>query len=182
MRGTTTAKSRRGLPLLLAVLCASCAQVEADVPEAQVTQKGVAFHGTGGWGTWPGEVSALQSFVLSSDNLSWVKDLNSKIYVTQVDLRAASGVDDLSFIHYAHVTIADAENMWKPVEIVDYMRPDNQGPTPLLTAKTLHPVDVTEVWRAKKVVVSIALAGELPSKPWKADVTLHLSGKISYKL
>lgn len=168
--------------LLAAVLCASCAEVEAEVPAARVTQKNLSFQGAGQWGSLPGDVSAEQSFTLSGDNLSWVKDLNSEVYVTQVDFRATGGVEDLSFIRYAHVTMADAENQWTPVVVLDYMRPDDQAPTAVLTAKTLYPVDVSNVWKGEKVLVSIALAGTLPDKAWTADVTLHLSGKITYKL
>lgn len=167
--------------MALAVAAVSCAQVEADVPEAQVTQKGVAFYGVGK-GDWHGEVSATQSFTLSSDNLSWVKDLNSKIYLTQIDLRATGSVQDLSFIHYAHITMSDADKMAMPVELADYVRPDNQAATSLLTAKTPSPIDISKIWTAEKLLVTVTLAGDLPDKSWSVDVILHLSGKISYKL
>lgn len=176
--------------LKLALACAtvagaSCAQVEADVPEAQITKKGVSFHGTG-WGGGGGrhdEVSATQTFTLSSENLSWVKDLNSKIYVTEIDLSAVSGVTDLNFIHYAHVSIADADSRKSaPITIVDYARPDNMAPSTMLVAKAPYPVDISTVWTAKKILVTISLAGDLPDKSWSVDVILHLAGKISYKL
>jgi hypothetical protein len=184
MRTTSTSKTLPVVMLLLAATAAaSCAEVEAEVPEATVTQKGLAFRSVE-WGgqDWPGEVSVMQTFTLSSANLSWVKDLNSTIYITQIDITATSGVDDLGFIHYAHVTMADAEKVWLPVVLVDYMRAENQGPLPVLHAKTLYPVNVSEVWKAKKLLVTIALAGKIPDKSWTVDLTLHLSGKISYKL
>ena len=179
-------RSPINIALLTLALSASaaCAQVEADVPEAQVTQKGVSFHGTG-WsgGGWHDEASVTQSFTLSSANLSWVKDLNSKIYVTEIDLEAASGVQDLSFIHYAHITIANADSkMSVPITIVDYVRPDNMAPSSKLTAKTPYPIDISRVWTAKKLLVTISVAGDLPEKSWSVDVIIHLSGKISYKL
>jgi hypothetical protein len=62
------------------------------------------------------------------------------------------------------------------------MRPDGQPPTAVLSAKTLYPVDVSQIWKAKQVLVTVALAGTLPDKPWTADATLYLSGKITYKL
>ena len=173
------------LKLLLAcasVSGASCAQVEADVPDAQVTQKGVSFRGSG-WGGYHDEASVTQSFTLSSANLSWVKDLNSKIYVTEIDLEATSGVQDLSFIHYAHVSIVDADTkMAVPINIVDYVRPNNMAPSSKLTAKTAYPIDITKVWTAKKLLVTVSLAGDLPEKSWSVDVIIHLSGNISYKL
>jgi len=167
--------------MVLAAAAVSCAQVEADIPEAQVTQKGVAFRGASSGG-WHGEVSATQSFTLTSDNLSWVKDLNSKLYLTQIHLQAASGVQDLSFIHYAHITMSDADKKAMPVELVDYVRPDHQAPTALLTAQTPYPIDISKIWTVKKLVVTVTLAGDLPDKDWSVDVILHLSGKISYKL
>jgi hypothetical protein len=72
--------------------------------------------------------------------------------------------------------------MTMPVVIVDYVRPDNMAPTSVLTAKTPYPIDVSKVWTAKKVLVTVTVAGDLPHKPWTVDVILHLSGKISYKL
>jgi hypothetical protein len=172
-------------PLLLVMVAmataSACAQVEADVPEAQVTQKGVSFHGTG-YSGWSSEVSTTQTFTLDKSNLSWVKDLNSKIYLTQIDLRATGTVQDLSFIHYAHVTMSDGDKLAMPVEVVDYKRPDNQGATSLITSKTDYPVDVSKLWTAKKIVVTVSVAGDLPDKSWAVDVILHLSGKISYKL
>jgi hypothetical protein len=66
--------------------------------------------------------------------------------------------------------------------VLDYMRPDQQGPTPVLSAKTLYPVDVSQAWKAKKVLVTVSLAGMFPDKAWTADLTLHFSGKLSYKL
>jgi len=165
---------------LAAALVASCAEVEAEVAEAQVTQKGVSFHGTG-WSGWNDEVAATQTFALSSENLSWVKDLNSKIFLTQIDLQAASGTKDLSFIHYAHVTMTgDRKTM--PLDVAEYVRPENQGETPVVTAKMPNPVDISMVWTADKVFVTITLAGRLPERAWSVDVTLYLSGKMSYKL
>ena len=166
---------------LSAALIASCAEVEAEVPEAQVTQKGVSFHGMGRGDGWNGEVAATQTFTLSSANLSWVKDLNSKIYLTQIDLRPASGVEDLSFIHYARAVMA-GDHKTMPVELVNYVRPDHQDEIPVLEAKSPHPVDISQAWAADKVLVTVTVAGRLPERPWSVDVTLYLSGKMSYKL
>jgi len=166
---------------LFAVLTASCAEVEAEVPEAQVTQKNVSFHGIDGWGGWDGEVSATRTFALSADNLSWVKDLNSKVYLTQIDLRAVGGTKDLSFIHYAHAVMA-GDHKTAPVEIASYVRPDDHKEIPVLSAKTPYPVDISRVWEADKVLVTISVAGRLPERGWSVDVTLYLSGKMSYKL
>jgi hypothetical protein len=182
MHKTSNNVVRRVLPLLVVVLSAACAEVEAEIPEAQVTQKNILFQGMGDLGALVGEVSATQTFTLTSANLSWVKDLDSKIYVTQIDLKARSGIEDLGFIRYAHVSMSDFDSKWQSVEVLDYTRPEDQAPTTVLSAKTLYPIDITQVWKAKKVLVTISLAGVLPDKAWTGEVTLHLSGKISYKL
>lgn len=182
MRTTTTSR----IPLMVVLACAaaaaaSCAKVEAEVPEAEVTQKSVAFQGIPG-GHALGEVSTTQTFTLTADNLSWAKDLNSEVYATEVELRAASGVQDLSFIHYARVTMSDGSgSSAAAVEVVDYERPDNMTPSPVISAKTLRPIDVTQVWAADKIVITMQLAGVFPEQAWSADVILHMGGKISYK-
>jgi len=165
---------------LAATLVASCAEVEAEVPEVEVTEKGVSFRGVGGGGGH-GEVSATQTFALDSENLSWVKDLNSKVYLTQIELRATGGTKDLGFIHYAQVVMA-GDHDTKPVTLVDYVRPEPHGELPVLTARTPAPVDISAVWTAEKVWVTVTVAGRLPERAWTVDVTLRLSGKLSYKL
>jgi hypothetical protein len=162
---------------------AGCAQVEAEVPAAEVTQKNIAFQGTGmADSVWSGEVAATQTFELSSDNLAWVKELNSKVYLTQIDLMATRGASDLGFIQFARVTMSDAQGNDLPVELINYARAANAPASPQLSAKTPHPIDISKMWTAKKVLVTVSVAGTLPELGWSVDVTLHLSGKISYKL
>ena len=182
MRTTTTR-----IPLVMALTfaaaaAASCAKVEADVPQAEVTQKSVDFRGVPG-SSQLGEVSITQSFTLTSDDLSWAKDLNSEVYAYEVELKAVGPIQDLSFIHYAHITMADGTDgaTTPPVEIVNYERPANAVVSPVIEAKTLFPINVSQVWAAKKVVITMVLAGVFPEEAWAADVTLHMSGKISYK-
>jgi hypothetical protein len=187
MRTTTTRVPTTRVPLVVAVTftaaaAVSCAKVEADVPQAEVTQRAIAFQGLPG-GSQLGEVSVTQSFTLTSDDLSWAKDLNSEVYAYEVELKAVGAVQDLSFIHYAHITMADGSDgaTTSPVEIVNYERPENASPSPVIDAKTLYPINVSEVWAAKKVVITMVLAGVFPEVAWSADVTVHMSGKISYK-
>lgn len=171
------------LTAALLALSAGCAQVEAEVPSAEVTQKNLVFQGSGMAGTgWNGEVAATQTFVLSADNLDWIKDLNSKVYLTQIDLAATRGVENLDFIHFARVTMADADGKELPVELVNYARANEAPSSAHLSAKTPYPIDISKVWTAKKLLVTVSVAGTLPEVGWSVDVTLHLSGKISYKL
>jgi hypothetical protein len=167
---------------LAAATLASCARVEADIPDTRVTEKSVNFQGIPG-SQLAGEVSITQSFTLTSDDLSWVKNLNSEVYAYEVEMTAAAGVQDLGFIHYARVTMASGETGADatPTEVVNYERPDDFTPSPALHANTTYPVDVTKAWAAKKVIITLQLVGIFPEQDWAVDVTLHMSGKISYK-
>jgi hypothetical protein len=168
---------------LAAATTASCARVEAEIPEAKVTQKAVSFEGVPG-GQVDGEVSITQSFTVTADDLSWAKDLNAEVYIYEVELKAVGGVQDLGFIHYARIVITDgtADSTTPAAEVINYARPDNYTPSAVLDVKTTQPVNLTAIWAKKQVVVTMQLAGIFPEETWTADVTLHLSGKISYKL
>jgi hypothetical protein len=167
---------------LVVATAASCAQVDAEIPEAKVTQKAVSIEGVPG-GELAGEVSITRTFTVTADDLSWAKDLNAEVYAYEVEIKATSGVADLGFIHYARVTISDGstDSTLPPLEVVNYARPDNYTPSAVLDVKTTQPVNVTAIWAKKKVVVTMQLAGIFPEQSWTADITLHLSGKISYK-
>jgi len=179
---TTTTKTSLVVALTFAAAAASCAKVEADIPQAQVTQKSVNFQGFPG-SKQIGEVSVTQSFTLTSADLSWAKELNSEVYATEFELKAVGAVQDLSFIHYAHITMSDGTNgaTASAVEIVNYERPANAAPSPVIDAPTSYPINVSHVWAAEKVVITMVLAGVFPEDAWSADVTLHMSGKMSYK-
>jgi len=180
---TTTTRTPLVLALVFAAFAAaSCAKVEGDIPEAAVTQKAVAFRGLPGGGQL-GEVSITQSYTLTSDDLSWAKDLNSEVYAYAFELKAVGAVQDLSFIHYARITMADGTDgaTTPAVEIVSYERPANVVASPVLDVPTTHPINVSQVWAAKKVVITMQLAGIFPEEEWSADVTVRMSGKISYK-
>jgi hypothetical protein len=160
---------------------ASCAQVEADVPEATVTKKAVSFQGIPG-GSQLGEVSTTQTFTLTSDDLSWAKSMNAQVYVVEVKFSSV-GVD-LSFIHDARVIMADGavDSSTPPAEIINYERTGAPIASSELSVKTSYPIDVTKLWASKTIVITMQLVGIFPEQAWHADVTLNLGGKISYKL
>jgi hypothetical protein len=181
MRTSTNSISRIFVATLITLAAASCAQVDADIPETKVTQKSVAFQGIPGAQS-AGEVSIVQSFTLGTDDLSWAKDVNSDVTLDEVELTAVSGVNNLGFIRTARITMSAGDGTaTPPVEVVNYERPANYQPSPVLDVPTLYPVNVTEVWASNKVVLTLYLTGIFPEQNWAADVTLHMSGKISYK-
>jgi hypothetical protein len=178
----TTNISLTGLLALFSLAAASCAQVDADIPDTKVTQRAVSFQGVPGSPT-VGEVSITQSFTVNSDDLSWAKDLNSDVYAYEVELTAVSGVTDLSFIRLARITMSSGEDpSIQPIEVINYTRPAEFTPSAVLDVPTTQPINVTTVWAAKKLVFTLYLTGVFPEQDWAADVTLHMSGKLSYKL
>jgi hypothetical protein len=183
MRKTTTRIPLIAIVTFAAAAAASCVRVEADVPEAEVTQKAVSFEGINRVNQVD-EVSTTQTFTLSADDLSWAENLNAEVYAKEIELRAIGKFQDLSFIHYARVTMSDgtADSTTPAVEIINYERPADTTAIPVIDVKTSVPIDVTKVWSAKKVVITMEIAGTLPQESWAADVTLHLSGKITYKM
>jgi hypothetical protein len=178
----TTTKTPFLLALLLAAGPVACARVEADVPDMAVTRHDLSFQGVPG-SHQAGEVSITQSFPLDSSDLSWAKNLNSDVYAYEVELRGVGDTQDLSFIHYAHISMSDgaSDATTTPVELVEYERPANYVASPVITAPTLSPVNVSSVWKSDKVVLTLVLAGIFPEQGWQADVTIHMSGKVSYK-
>ena len=159
---------------------ASCAKIDAQIPDTKVTQKSVTFAGVPG-GQAGGEVSIKQTFTMNSDQLSWAKDINSDVYADEVELKAVSGVQDLSFIHFARITMSNGEDPSIPaVEVINYQRSDNFTPSPILDVMATTPVNVSSVWAAKKVVFTLYLVGIFPEQEWAADMTLHMSGNLSY--
>jgi hypothetical protein len=92
-------------------------------------------------------------------------------------------VQDLSFIHYAHITMSDGStgSTTPPVEIVDYERPANYVASPVITAPTTCPHQCVAGVGGQEGRHHHGLAGMFPEAGWSADVTLHMSGKISYK-
>jgi hypothetical protein len=177
--------SRTSFTLFIAQIslaAASCAQVDADIPDTKVTQKAVSFQGVPGV-PGGGEASITESFTLSADDLSWTKELNADVYAYEVELKAVSGVEDLGFIHHARITMSAGDDPTiAPIEVVNYNRPENYTASPILDVPTAEPVNVTTVWAANKVVFTLYLTGVFPEQDWAADITLHLSGKLSYKL
>jgi hypothetical protein len=168
---------------LLTVGFGACVEVQADVPDVEITQHGVMFQGVPS-AKRLGEVSVTHTFSLSGDQLSFTKDLNSQVYAMEVILRPTLPMQNLDFIRTARVQMSNpAKDGVQPVkDIVYYERTGDQVAQPILAVKTLMPIDITELWAAKKTDIILTISGVLPEVNWSVDVSLRLSGKIEYKL
>ena len=69
MYKTTTDYLGKAFLILLVATSAACAQVEAEIPEAQVTEKNLSFRGAEGWGSVVGDVSVTHTFTLTNTGL-----------------------------------------------------------------------------------------------------------------
>jgi hypothetical protein len=43
-------------------------------------------------------------------------------------------------------------------------------------------IDITTLWSADQAVIELQVAGQLPEQDWTVDLTLILSGKMTYNL
>jgi hypothetical protein len=64
---------------------------------------------------------------------------------------------------------------------MNYERNEEAPSSSVIDVSIPAPVDITTVWSADKTVIELQLAGQLPEQDWTVDVTLNLSGKITYK-
>jgi hypothetical protein len=63
---------------------------------------------------------------------------------------------------------------------MDYERNEEAPSSSVIDVNIPAPVDIATVWSADKTVIELQMAGQLPEQDWTVDVTLNLSGKISY--
>ncbi len=170
-----------GLAGLAGLLQPACSSIEVDAHNVEVTQRGVNF------GAAPAAVanvvlSLSQSFELDSASVAWAKDLNADVRVTSIRLHAASGVQNLDFIRSASLAMSDASKAQTPVTVASYQRPTGAASSPDLEVTNTEPVDVTMAWSGDRVRIDVAVSGTLPATAWSLDVTLLLTGQITYHL
>ncbi|HET6145922.1 MAG TPA: hypothetical protein VFH68_00195 [Polyangia bacterium] len=173
------------LPLCaLALACAGAAgcivSVEAEIPDVEVTQKGLVFSGVPMGGA-RGDVSMTQSFSQEHDALELPDGLTSEVKAFEVSLTARQGISDFSFVHYLRLTMSDASNNSNAIELIDYVRDDSAVPSPALKMIASNQVNALEKWKTRSALFTIDIAGALPERDWVADITIRFGGKIRYQ-
>jgi hypothetical protein len=166
----------------VAVLTGGCIlEVEADVPEVEITQHGVKMPGVP-LSKAIGDVSITSEIPFSSSNSAWAKRMNSEVFVSQVRVTAESGLSNLDFVKLARLTMNDPSTPSREsTQIVSYERHDQAPSSSVLDVSPQAPVDITRLWAASQTLVELELAGSLPEKDWAVSVTLKVAGKIKYK-
>lgn len=160
------------------VSAAGCAGIEADVPDVQVTQRGVVFPGVPG-ASLGGEMSMAKSFSQEHSKIEFPDGLSSDVRTLSVSLRATSGVADLSFIHYLRMTMAPDDGS-AAIELGVYEPAAGAAAGNEIHLTTLNPVNVFAAWNTDRAKFTLEVVGVLPEQDWTGDVTAHFSGKIKY--
>ncbi len=165
--------------LLSALAAAGCGLgVEADVPDVQVTQRGVVFPGVAG-PTATGDLSMAKSFSQEHKKIDFPDGLDSDVRTLSVSLRATAGVADLSFIHYLRVTMA-ADDGSEAIELGVYEPAPGAIVGDEIKLTTLNPINVFAAWNTDRAKFTLEVVGMLPKGDWTGDVTAHFSGKLKY--
>src|SRR3954466_15864984 len=167
-----------GLSTLSAAVTGCGISVEADVPDVQVTQRGVVFAGVPG-ASLAGDLSMAKSFSQEHGKIEFPDGLDSDVRTLSVSLRATGGVTDLSFIHYLRVTMA-ADDGSEAIELGVYEPAPGAAVGGEIGLTTLNPINVFAAWNPDKAKFTLEVVGNLPEQDWKGDVTAHFSGKLKY--
>jgi len=162
----------------LATAAAGCGvSVEADVPDVEVTQRGVVFQGVAGAG---GDTSMAKSFSQEHGKIELADGIDSEVRTLSVSLRATAGVDDLSFVHYLRVTMAPDDGQGNAIELGVYEPAPGTTAGKEISLTTLNPINVFAAWNTAKAKFTVEVAGALPQHDWTGDVVAHFSGKLKY--
>src|SRR3982750_714713 len=168
-----------GLSSLSAAVAGCGISVEADVPDVQVTQRGVVFAGVPGAGQ-AGDLSMAKSFSQEHGKIDFPDGLDSDVRTLSVSLRATGGVSDLSFIHYLRITMAPDDGVSPAVELGVYEPAPGTVVGTEISLTTLNPINVFAAWNTDKAKFTLEVVGNLPERDWKGDVIAHFSGKLKY--
>jgi hypothetical protein len=165
----------------LVALASGCSfSFDADLPEVEITQRGLTVPGVPQT-TQASDVSVTSSFTLSSSDAAWAKDMNSDVFVHQVKIAAGGSLPNLDFIELARMTVAAPSIPGVATDIMDYERGAQAPSSSVIQISMSAPVDITAPWSADNTIFEIQIAGQLPGQDWTVDVTLNLSGEITYK-
>jgi hypothetical protein len=167
--------------LLLAVSSGACSpSFDADLPEVEVTQRGVKVPAAPATMAG-GDVAVSGTFTLSSSDAAWAKRMNTEVQIHQVTIAPGGTLSSLDFIEFALVNVSGGSNPESPTKILDYDRAIDAPAGSAIDVDMPAPIDITTAWIAGNTVIDFQVAGQLPTQDWTVDVSLKLSGKIAYK-
>jgi len=165
--------------LLLIAMGSGCFQ--ANLPEVEITQRGLVFAGVPG-AAQAGDLTATTSFTYSKTNAEWAKWVNLDVHIHQMTIAASGGVPNLCFIEHATATVAAPSVSTDKIQLLDYDRSQSDSSGWDIEIIRFDPVDITSFWTADRTILELRMTGQLPEQDWTVDVTMTLSGKIAYQL
>jgi hypothetical protein len=169
-----------GALALLSLSAGGCMlEVEADVPEVEITQHDLGFDGIPISATSLGDVSLSKSFSQKHQRLDLPAGLETEVKALGITLTAKTGIENFDFIKNLRLTMSDDEH--EPVELVNYQRVDGAPSTNVLTMESANPVNTLDQWKTDSATFTIDVAGALPSQDWTVDLAIRFAGKIKYK-
>jgi hypothetical protein len=168
----------------LAALAGGCViSAEGDIPDVEVTTHDLSFPAAPARAEGM-EVGLAVPFRMTPTRLGLPRAGFALVEVLSVSLLATSGVEDLSFIRSARLTVTNPDLVAAgkaSIEIGRYERPQDADIGPFLFVPSEPPADVTELWRGKQQVTFTAeVVGQLPAVRWTADVGIRFSAKLEY--
>lgn len=164
---------------LLSLSAGGCmVQIEAEVPEVEITQHDLAFDGVPLAATL-GDVSLSKSFSQKHQRLELPDGLDTEVKALGVTLTAKAGIENFDFLKAMRLTMSD--DVHEPVELINYARVDGAPSTNVLTMESKNPVNTLDQWKTDSATFTVELAGSLPAQDWKIDLAVRFAGKIKYK-
>jgi hypothetical protein len=180
-RGPVTLASFALATIALALGAGGCmVSVEAEIPDVEVTQKGLSFAGVP-IGSALGDVSMTTSFSQEHDALDLPQGLTSEVKALEVSLTAKEGISDFGFVRYLRLTMSDDSDNTNAIELINYERDSSVPASNVLKMIAANPVNTLEKWKTKSALFTIDVAGTLPEHDWVADITVRFGGKINYQ-
>jgi hypothetical protein len=169
-----------GVIALASLAAGGCTlQVEADVPEVEITQHDVVFQGVSPAAAGLGDVALTQSYSQQHQRLELPAGLTTEVKAMGVTLTAKSGIDNFDFLKNMHLSMSDGVH--PPVELIDYERADGAPSTNVLTIESANPVNTLEQWKTDSANFTLVVAGAMPTGDWTIDVSVRFAGKLVYK-
>jgi hypothetical protein len=168
---------RLALPFLalVALPAFGCIGAEADIPDIQVTQQGIAFEGAPVAGV---EGSVTTSYSQAHTKVDLPAGFEPEVKTLSVTIRAASGVADLSFIQHFRITMAPSDG-GAAIELGSY---DQAGTAPgkAIALTTLNPANILDAWKTDTAIFTLEVTGMLPTAAWTVDTVIDFAGTAKY--
>jgi hypothetical protein len=155
---------------------------EAELPDVEVASLGIAVPAA------PAESDGSEepltvTFRQKPNRAGLSKDAFDEVHVLSVNVKSSGGVNDLAFLKSLRITATstDAEAAGRlPIEISRYARVAGKAVGATLQMNADPPADITELWKAKELIFTLEVAGQLPTVPWTADVAMRVGATLSY--